>query len=375
MRIGIMLRHLGQHGGGVLVYTRAIVDHLSRIGAGHEFVLMYADPRFVGEYGDRDNVEEVVVEGRSRLGWDQLAVPRFAQRAGLDVIFNPKYSVPLATTIPSVFVCHGLDWYLMPEGSRWRDRLSHRFLVPRYAAKAAGIIAVSNTARDHAMEYLSVPRDRVRTVYLGIDDRFRARPDDASVEEVRRSRHLPERFFLFCGQIYPPKNFGRLLRAYARVGPENGISLVVAGEHTWLCEREIALIDELGLRPWVIRAGWVDREALPSFYHLALALLLPSLYEACPSPILEAMASGCPIVTSNRYGTVELAGDAAVLVDPEEVDGIAQGMRRVIEDAALRKSLVAAGRDRADRFSWEACASGTLAAIEEAAAAPLRVPG
>jgi glycosyltransferase involved in cell wall biosynthesis len=121
------------------------------------------------------------------------------------------------------------------------------------------------------------------------------------------------------------------------VGPKLGISLVVAGSHTWLCENEIALIDQLGLSKWVLWPGWIDHETLPAFFSLAEALVLPSLYEAFGLPLLEAMVSGCPIVTSNRYATAELASDAAVLVDPEEVESIADGIRRVVMDRCLRE--------------------------------------
>jgi len=367
MRIAIMLRHLGQHGGGVLVYTRSLLDHLLALEGDHEFVLLYQDPAHMGSYAGRDRVTERVSEHRSRLGWDQVAVPAMLKATGADVLFNPKYSLPLVSSVPGVFVCHGLDWYVMPTGSRWTDRLSHRLLIPRYAKKADRIIAVSDTARNHVLEFLGLPEERVETVHLGVDPRFHLTPTEGAREAARERFGLPERYFFYCGQIYPPKNFGRLVRAFARVGPPNGYSLVVAGTHTWLSEHEVALIDELDLRTWVVETGWVDRDTLPVLYDLASALIMPSLYEACPSPILEAMAMGCPIVTADRYGTAELAGPAAVLVDPEDVEAIAAGMLKVLEDDALRARIVNAGKERVRRFTWQEAASRTLAVIEQAA--------
>ena len=365
MKIGIMLRHLDQHGGGVLVYTRNLLRELVALDSPHEFVLIYRNPQLLGTYRHHPRVQEVVVEAPNVLLWDQLAVRRVEKREKLDFIFNPKYSLPLLAECKTVFVCHGLDWFVMPWGSRWIDRLSHRYLIPRYAHKADAIIAVSHTTREHVMRYLGVSERRVSTVYLGVDDAFRKTIEQEKLEEIRRMYQLPKRFFLYCGQIYPPKNFGRLLQAYARVGPEMGISLVVAGTHTWLCADELALIDKLGISSCVIRPGWIDRDTLPAFYALAEALLLPSLYEACPSPILEAMSSGCPVVTANRYGTQELAGEAAVLVDPENVENIAEGIRQVAMDADLRVRLIEAGRKRADGFSWNKCARETLQVLEK----------
>jgi len=133
-----------------------------------------------------------------------------------------------------------------------------------------------------------------------------------------------------------------------------------------LSEQELGLVDELNLSSWIVQLKWVDRVILPAFYILAAALLLPSLYESFGLPILEAMACGCPTVTANRYGTREIAGPAAVLVDPENVDDIVQGIYRVATDPALRQQLVLAGRERVQGFSWKKCAQETLQALEAA---------
>lgn len=364
MKIGIMLRHYDQHGGGLWVYTRNLLREMLALDTRHEFVLIYRDPKFVGTYGNGSRIREVAVEAANILLWDQLAVRKIEKKEKLDLIFNPKYSIPVQAKCRTVFVCHGLDWHVEPKWSPWMDRMSHRYLFPRYSRKADAIIAVSNTARKHVLEFLGVAEDRVHTVYHGVDEAFRKPIPREVLEEARRTYRLPERFFLYCGQIYPPKNFGHLLQAYARVGPELGVSLVVAGEHRWLCGDELALIDRLGISSWVVRPGWIDRDKLPAFYVLAEALLLPSLYESFGLPLLEAMASGCPVITANRYGTRELVRQAGFLVDPEDVGSIANGMRRVGTDHDLRQQLVEAGRERARGFTWKNCAQETLQVLE-----------
>jgi glycosyltransferase involved in cell wall biosynthesis len=135
----------------------------------------------------------------------------------------------------------------------------------------------------------------------------------------------------------------------------------------------MALIDRLGLDEWVVRTGWIAHDSLPAFYAMAEALVLPSLYESFGMPLLEAMSSGCPIVTANRYGPRELVGNAGVLVDPEQVDSIADGMCQVVTDQALRQWLVESGYDRVQRFSWKTCAQETLQALESAIAWPRHV--
>jgi glycosyltransferase involved in cell wall biosynthesis len=367
VRIGVMLRHVDQHGGGVLGYTRELMRRLPLADPDTEYVYLYPDEAHLGMLGVPDNVREVVVKAPGKLLWDQVAMPRMARRYEFDLLFNPKYSLPLGTRCKTTFVCHGLDWYVMPWGSKLADRLSHRYLVPRYAAKADVIIAVSDTTARHLVEYLGVSPEKVRRVYHGFDPIFLEPVQEASLCAVRSKYRLPRRFFLYVGQIYPPKNFGRLLRAFREVGPDSGVDLVVAGEHRWLSKEDLALIDTLGLNDRVHQTGWIEHNELPAFYRLCEALLLPSLYESFGLPILEAIASGCPVVTSSRYGTEEVAGGAAVLVDPEDVGSIADGMRRLLVDPEERRRCIDAGHHRVLDFSWEKCASETRNALHDAA--------
>jgi glycosyltransferase involved in cell wall biosynthesis len=372
VRIGIMLRHYDQHGGGVRIYTQRLLRALLDLRTEHEFVLLYRNPALVGTYGSEPGVVEVALPGRSVLSWDQIAVPQAVERHGIDLLFNPKYSIPLRARCRTVWVCHGLDWYVMPWGSKLVDRLSHRFLVPRYARKADAIVAVSEVTRRHVMEYLAVPPDRVATVYSGVDDVFRRPLARSRLDEIRKKYSLPERFLLYAGAIYPPKNFTRLVQAYARIGPERGIPLVVAGgENRFLSEGELRQPEALGIAEWVHWPGWIEQEELAGFYALADALLLPSVFESCGLPVLEAMAAGCPVVTADRYGTKELAEGAAVLVDPESVESIADGIRRALEDAPLRAELIAAGRVRSQDFTWHRCATETLGVLERVGSKPL----
>jgi glycosyltransferase involved in cell wall biosynthesis len=376
VRIGVMLRHYDQHGGGVKVYTRRLLRALLDLRSEHEFVLLYRNPALVGTYRGEPGVEEVAFSARSFLGWDQVAVPAAVRRHGIDLLFNPKYSIPLMAPCPSVWVCHGLDWYVMPWASRFVDRLSHRFLVPRYASRADAIIAVSEITRQHVMQFLGVPPERVVTVYSGVDDVFRQKPDASRLGEIRAKYSLPDRFLLYAGAIYPPKNFTRLIQAYAQVGPARGIPLVIAGgENRFLSERELREPGTLGIANWVRWPGWVEQEDLAAMYALAEGLLLPSLFESCGLPVLEAMAAGCPVVTADRYGTKELAEGAAVLVNPDSVESIAGGIRRVLDDATLRNELLAAGRLRSQSFHWRRCATETLQVLERVQSERKPVPG
>jgi len=368
MRIGVMLRHYDQHGGGVRTYTRELLAAMFALDGPHEYVLLYRNPALVGTYGRAPRVTEQHVAGRTVISWDQLGVPCAVRKFGIDVLFNPKYSMSFAVNCPTAWVCHGLDWYVMPEASRFIDRLSHRWLVPRYAAKADAIIAVSEITREHVMHFLHVAPERVHTVYSGVNTSFRMPLAAADLGAVRERYRLPDRFVLYAGAVYPPKNFTRLVQAYARSGPPRGVPLVIAGgENRFLSEEELKEPERLGLGDWVRWAGWVPSEDMPAFYRLADALLLPSLFESCGLPVLEAMAADCPVVTSDCYGTKELAEGAAVLVNPESVENIAEGIGRVLDDPKLRVRLTTAGRERVARFTWRRCAAETLEVLERVA--------
>jgi glycosyltransferase involved in cell wall biosynthesis len=360
-----MLRHYDQHGGGVRVYTHQLLRHLLDLPTHHEFVFLYRNPALVGTYAQEARVTEVAAKSAHVLLWDQLEVPRLVRRLGIDVLYNPKYSIPLAVPCPACWVCHGLDWYVMPWASRRIDRLSHNYLVPRYARRADAIIAVSEVTRRHLMQYLQVPADKVHTIYSGVDEGFRRPRDEAACRSLQQRYQLPARFVLYSGAIYPPKNFARLVRAYAQVGPGLGVSLVIAGgENRFLSAHELKVPEELGLGSWVRWLGWVEPALLPTLYQMAEGLLLPSLFESYGLPVAEAMAAGCPVLTANRFGTQEIAGDAALLVDPESESEIAAGIHRLVTDQTLRTRLTGAGRERMREMTWERCARQTMSVLE-----------
>ena len=365
MRLGIMLRHFDQHDGGVKVYTRELLNAIIAANTRHEIVLLYRNRKRLGTYRGADCVSEVLLEGGQIVYWDQVKVPGAVRRLGIDVLFNPKYSIPLNVRCSTAWVCHGLDWYVMPQASRWIDRLNHRLLIPQYAAKSDAVIAVSETTREHVMKYLDVPGEKVHTIYSGLSNAFRQPLQPQQLEDARRRFGLPPRFLLYCGAVYPPKNFTRLIRAYAKVGPARGVPLVIAGgSNRFLSENELREPQRQGIADWVRWIGWLDNAELPAVYRLAEALLLPSLYESVGIPVMEAMGCGCPTLTANRYGTLELAQGASVLVEPESIDDIAAGIVRLLEDQPLRATLRRAGLERARQFTWQRTAAEVMGVLE-----------
>jgi glycosyltransferase involved in cell wall biosynthesis len=365
MKIGIMLRHYEQQEGGVKVYTKRILPLLFAMGAQHRYLLIYQNPKLLGTYASHPNVEEVVATMPGTVPWDQIAVPWIARKHRVDLIFNPKFTVPFLTKVKSVFVLHGSEWFVIPEHFRTYDQWYFKRFVPLYCRKAAAFIAVSNAVKADVVEHVGVPPQKVFAIHNGFDPAvFQPVRDTARLQEVRARYKLPEHFILWAGQIESRKNVARLLQAFARIKDRVPHHLVMAGEQRWSTNTELSAMQELGIADRMCFPGWVNHGDLPAVYCLADLFAFPSLYEGFGIPLLEAMACGCPIVTANTCAPPEVTDGAAYLVDPLDVEDIAAGMHAVIVDRARRDEMVSHGIRRAKDFGWEKCAREILAMFD-----------
>lgn len=364
MVIGIMLRHLKKQAGGIGTYTDNLMDHLLRLDSTNRYVLMYSDEHLVGTYSNYPHVEEVVVRSSSRLTWDQIAVPSVAIKKGVDVIFNPKHSVPLLTRCKTVYVLQGADWFVFPNNYKMHDRIYHKMFAWLFIKKSDAIISISHSTTGDILRYASIDPGKVKTIHFGVGNHFRPIRDSNRLEDVRRKYDLPSRFILYVGQIYPMKNVPRIAEAFSSLRGRVPHRLVIVGKPGQKGRKELAVIERYNLGKDLVVTGWIPVEDLPVIYNLADAFIFPSLYEGFGLPLLEAMACGCPVVTSNRGATREITGDAAKLVAPTDVDAIAGGIFEVLSNRALRDDLVQRGFRRAKQFSWERCARETLGVLE-----------
>jgi glycosyltransferase involved in cell wall biosynthesis len=369
MKIGIMLRHMEQHHGGVLVYTHNLLREMLALETPHEFVLIYRNPDLIGTYGDGHRVREIAVQAPSALLWDQLAVPWLERKERFDVIFNPKFTVPFLSKAKKVFVLHGSEWFVIPEAYLWYDRWYTHTLTSLYCRNADGVITVSHVVKEDIVKFTGVKPEKVVPVHNGFDpNRFHVVQDSHLLEAVRQEYQLPERFILWSGQIYPPKNLGRLLEALAQVKDEIPHKLVIAGEERWRAKEDLELIERLGIKDRIHFTGWVSHDDLPAFYNLADLFALPSLYEGFGIPLLEAMACGCPVLTSTTGSPPEVVEDVGYLIDPLEVNDIAAGICEVLSNAERRGAMVTKGLERVKDFSWEKCARDTMRVLERVGA-------
>jgi glycosyltransferase involved in cell wall biosynthesis len=368
LRIAVMLRTLDEKG-GIGVYSQNLTRELLDRDQHNHYILLYRNESHCGRFGDRPNVTELVLRARSRVFWDQWAVPRACRQQQVDVIFHPKFSVPLLTSCSTVMVLHGAGWFIPEVRKFWRrsDLIYARLMMPLYCRKAAAVISVSELTTDVVERILHIPPGKLHTIYFGPGKQFHRVCDQNEIDRVRAKYGLPERFILTLsgydrGQR---KNIGAILAAYRAYYREGAHPLIVCGKG---CDRfrEDYQLPNDGYGKNIVFPGWVEQEDLPVFYTLADVFLYPSNMEAHPIPITEAMACGTPIITSNAYGLKELAGNAALLVDPGNPAEIASALRDTLENEELRRDLAARGCDRSRLFTWQRCGEKTLEILKQA---------
>lgn len=363
MKIVIMLRHYEQLEGGVKHYTKSLLPMLFTLGPQHQYTLVYQNPKLIGTYAKFANVEELVVRIPGTVLWDQVAVPWVARNRHFDIIFNPKFTVPLLGRAKKIWVLHGSEWFVIPKHFTWYDRLYVAASVPVYARAADAFISVAKFVKDDMLKEVSVDPDKIFPIYNGINPKdFYFIDDTERLNAVRKKYQLPDKYIIWVGQIGTRKNIQRLLLAFAQIAREFPHDLVIAGEQRKLQGGKEALseIEQLGLGHRIHFLGWVNHDDLPAIYRMADLFSFPSIYEGFGIPLIEAMACGCPVVSANIGAPPEVCEDAAVLVDPYDVAAITEGMRRVLSDSTLRDKLIARGLERAKDFGWEKCARQVL---------------
>ncbi len=374
LRVGIMLRHYEQQNTGVRVYTRNLLPILFRRAPQHQFVLMYQNAALIGTYRGYPNVKEIAIDLPGSVAWDQIGVPWRAFREDIDVLFNPKFTVPLVRRGPKLFVLHSAEWFAIPEHFLWYDRLYLKLAIPMYLKCATAIVAVSNAVKRDAVKFRNVAPEKIAVIHDGFDASVFTPTSDVIRRDQVASRYtLPRHFVLWVGQLESRKNVGRLLEAFARIKDRVPHDLVFAGAQRFSfpmamgVEKELERVSELGLEGRVHFPGWIAHADLPVVYSMADLFALPSLHEGFGIPLLEAMACGCPVVTANTSAPPEVTAGAAYLVDPLDVEDIASGMLEMLTNEPLRLAKAAAGLERAKAFSWDKCALNVLALIERLA--------
>ncbi len=293
--------------------------------------------------------------------WMQLSLPAALRRLGVPLCHFTNYLAPLVSPCPYIVTIHDMSLFKHGSMHTRRSLWSVRSLLPFGARRAAAVVAVSESAKLDIVAELAVSADKVEVIHEAAARMFK--PLDAPEDRLRvvAAYDLDTPYILSVGTIQPRKNLLRLLEAYARLvkagRPEQ---LALVGQLGWKYRSLLNEIERLHLKERVRLTGYVPDSDTPAIYYAARALAFPSLYEGFGLPILEAMACGTPVLTSNCSSMPEVAGGAALLVDPLSTDSIEDGLRRILGDEALRERLRSDGLARAAQFSWTRAAEETV---------------
>lgn len=366
MRIVLDARKL--HDFGIGTYIRNLVTELGRLDHDGDYVLLTKPEDAATAAAAGPNFRAVVETSRPYSMAEQWRVPMAAARARADLLHEPHYVLPPLTRCRTVVTIHDCIHLRFPEYLPSRAAFAYAHAMIRLAArKADRVLTVSDASKRDILHYTGVAPEKVVVVHNGLDARFATAPDADAMDRVRQRFQLDHPFVLYVGNIKPHKNLERLIAAFASMradGPE-GLKLVVIGDETSKHPGLRQAVHRHRLDKHVRFFGFQPAATLVTFYRLARAFVFPSLYEGFGLPPLEAMANETPVVTSNLSSLPEVAGDAALLVDPYDVASIAEGIRRAVTDEPLRQQLIAKGRARAREFSWARAAADTLAVYRE----------
>lgn len=264
---------------------------------------------------------------------------------------------PTLPTTRTLLTVHDLSFVRVPEAASPRLKAYLDAVVPRSVRRARHILADSQATKDDLIALYDVAPDKITVLLSGVDMRFQPVSSDLSVT-IRRKYRLGDRpYLLSVGTVQPRKNYGRLIEALAALRARgHDLALVIVGGRGWLEDPIYATLHATGMQDYVHFTGFADEDDLPALYSGALCCALPSLYEGFGIPVLEAMACGVPVVTSNLSSLPEVAGDAALLIDPYNLDALIDALARLVTDDTLRATLIANGLARARQFTWDASA-------------------
>jgi glycosyltransferase involved in cell wall biosynthesis len=361
MRVAIDARKL--HDFGIGTYIRNLLRHLARIDHHTEYVLLCgeADLGVAAQLGP--NFRAVLEPSPNYSIREQIHVPWVLRRERPDLYHAPHYVLPAAVNCNSVVTIHDCIHLMFPQ--YLPNRMAYAYARAQMwtaAHRSDCILTVSDASKRDILHLFNIPPEKIVVVYNAIDAHFSVTPPLDAVARVRERYQLDQRFVLYVGNIKPHKNLVRLIEAFSelRAGDLEDIKLLIIGDEISKLPALRHAVHRHKLHKHVRFLGYVPDDQLAVLYRLAAVFIFPSLYEGFGLPPLEAMASGTPVVVSNVSSLPEVVGDAAVLVDPHDIDSIVDGLRSVLTNPARAEDMRRKGLERAREFSWERSVARTL---------------
>lgn len=362
MKIGIISERLNRPMTGVGTYTYNLIKEISKILPEDSIYLIdYTNHYTFGSLNKITFGSFVVNIPKKSYIWHLYSQFKLRENNfDLDIIHSPENST-LVTKLKSqkkIITVHDIRQHVFPEFNI-ETMLSYLFL-PTTLKNADKIITVSNSTKNDIINYFQISADKIQVIYEAADKKFKPLEHE-DLLPIKKKYSLNFPFILYVGNLSKHKNIPQLIKAFYNIRKlDCNHKLVIAGKKKWKYKEIFDLIDKLDLHDEVIFTGYVSDKDLPALYNLADLFVYPSIYEGFGLPPLEAMACGCPVITSNTSSLPEVVGDAGIMVDPYDVDELSTAIFKVLSNDVVRKDLVIKGLDRVKMFSWEKCAKDTI---------------
>lgn len=355
---------------GIGWFTHEVSRRLVARHPEHEFIFLFDRP-FDRQFVYADNIQPLVLFPPARHPllwwlWFEYAVPAALRRARADVFISPDGYASLRSQVPTLMVLHDLAYRHYPEQVPALVRRYYEHFVPRYLERAEQVLTVSEYTRQDILAQYGTSPDKVGVTCNGCREVFRPLSAE-EIQSVRRqhSRGLP--YFFYLGAVHPRKNVARLIRAYDlfRQRSAEPVLLLISGRLAWKTGEVEEALRQSPYRADILLPGYLNSEELPLLLGAAEALVYPSLFEGFGVPLLEAMHAEVPVLTSEVSSMPEVAGQAALLVNPHSEESIAQGLLELHQDTALRQQLIEAGRHQRQQFTWEKATNDVWSAVQQ----------
>lgn len=372
MRIGIEAQRIlrpKKHGMDVVAIE--LIKNLQAIDTRNEYVVFSRNGVRDNSVRETSNFHIQEFSSCTYADWEQLRLPKLVKAKDLDLLHCTANTAPLYTTVPLVLTLHDIIYLEQVDfkGTAYQNlgNLYRRFVVPKIVKKCNLILTVSEFEKNNILDKLSLPAEKVQVLYNGVSAQFNNTYSPQQVEEFRQRYQLPLQYILFLGNTAPKKNTLNVIKAYVDfcLSQKNDIPLVLLD---YKKELVVKLLEELK-QPQLIHRflfpGYVPHHEMPLMYNAATLFLYPSLRESFGLPILEGMACGVPVLTSTTSSMPEIAGDAALLVDPFNYQEISNGIKRLMDNEGLRSGYKEKGLERVKQFTWKASAEKLLGIYEE----------
>ncbi len=364
---------LPRHLEGIGLYTAEVLKRLVRLMPEDKFLFLFDRP-YDKRYLFAPNVRPIVVRPPARhpllwYAWFEWSIPRVLQRYEADVFFSPDGYLSLRTPVPTLMTLHDLAYLHYPKQLPFAVRHYYRHFIPRYLQRAEHILTVSEYTRQDVLSHFHLPKGKIHTTCNGVRQAFAKWPSDWAAEqsETRRRYSEGKPYFLYVGALHPRKNIAGLIRAFDRFKESTQAPhlLLLTGRKAWMTTEMEKTLASAKYASDVRFTGYLETEALPALYRAAFALTYVSFFEGFGVPLLEAMYSQLPIITSDCSSLPEVAGQAALYVNPHHTESITAAMLRLYHEPQLREKLLRAAQQQREKFSWKRAAKEVFETLKQ----------